>query len=222
MSDKELKVFGVQQRPQKIYRTCNFEGLTSKKDEFLEKVVRAMEIEGFMKVSEVKPFRLSLGAKDALKFWDWSWRDKVAKYQMIGNDVLLASNKKGAKSMIGLRAEVRNNYLRFGYSYFRKIELKSVAGIKFLLSLIGLLAYIFLMEWIIGTYLFESGLPIWVSAFIPFIAIFISLIPLVVYFGFIRLKRTFNEFNQRIVDIAESLGGKQITPFKLTTFKLEE
>ncbi len=223
MSDKELKVFGVQQRPQKIYRTCNFEGLTSKKDEFLEKVVKTMEIEGFMKVSEVKPFRLSLGSKDVLRFWDLTgWRDKAAWHQMIGSDVLLEADKRGAKLRVGVRAEARNNDLRVGFFYFRKNKLKSVAGIKFFLAIAAFFAYAFVAEWFMFNVLLKLGWGLWMSALTTCVVVFLPVVPFIKYYGFTKPKRMLMEMEQHISEIAESLGGKQVTQFKQTTVKLED
>lgn len=225
MSKEDLTVYGIPQKPRKIYRTCTFAGLGSKKDEFLDGVIRAFEADGFKRIPSVEPFKLSLGVKDALKFWDWSWRDKVAYYQMVGNDALLESNKRGAKAVIGLKAEARNKALRFGYSYFRKIEPKSVAGIIAILVPVAVLTYgfilIFSMLPLIDT-LSNWGWSLWTIGIVLFMIVFLPILPFLVYFGYVKLKRMFNDFNQRIVEVAESLGGKQTMPFKLTTFKLEE
>ncbi len=225
MSEEDLTVYGIPQKPQKIYRTCTFAGLGSKKDELLDGVIHAFEADGFKRIPPVEPFKLSLGAKDAVKFWDWSWRDKVAYYQMVGNDVLLKSNKRGAIAIIGLKAEARNNNLRFGYSYFKKIEPKSVAGIKSILlfvsyPILGLALGLSMVPFLSN--LVASGWSLWALGIMLFGIFVLPVLPFIIYFTYFKLKRMFTEFNQCIVKIAESIGGKQTTPFKLTTFKLEE
>ncbi len=226
LNDKELTIFGYRQKPEKIYRTCTFANLGSKKNEFLDRVIRAFEADGFKRLPPVESFKLSLGAKDAVKFWDWSWRDKVAYHEMAGSDVLLGADKKGTKYIVGFRVEARNNDLRFGYFRFRKIEPKSAAGMKFFLAIGLLLAYTIvaiIIDWFLAIFLITTlGLNLWISVITVSVALFLPIVPFFIYYGFIKPKRMLIKTDQHISEIAESMGSKQITPFKKTTVKLED
>lgn len=226
MNEKKFTIFGVEQLPLEVYYACTFEGLGSRKDEFLERAVRAMEAKGFKKVPPIEPFRLSLGLKDGLKFWDWRWRGKAYLYQLIGADVQLESQRKGTKYYMALRAKTRNENLRFGYAYGRKIDLKSVSGIFPILQLVTITAYMF----VAGFFTMKSiviglGQSPWawtIAILITSLVIAPPFIAFLIYHFITKPKRLLKEANRIFTEIAESMDGKQIAPFKRTTFKLED
>ena len=56
---------------------------------------------------------------------------------MVGTDILLTLDKRGTHTRVGLRAETKDNDLRFGYFYCRWHDPRSPAAIKFFAKLIG-------------------------------------------------------------------------------------
>lgn len=225
MTEGEPIIYGRVEPPRKIYRTCTFEVLGSRKDEFLSRVVEAMEKRGLRKVPPIKPFGHHLGVKDALRLWDFSMFDELARQQMVGTDVLLAYDKEGTHKRVGLRAEEQGKNLRFGYFYGEKVDLKSAKGIKFILELILYMVLVFVWPLFVGIILlgkpFYEAYGLVTLVLIVIILFFLPLIPFL-YIVHRRETRPIREIDQRILEIAESMGGKQITPFKKTTVKLED
>jgi len=225
--EKKLTVFGVEQLPRKVYFACTFEGLALRKDEFLERAVQAWEAKGFKRVPPIEPFGLSLGLKDGLKFWDWNWRGKAYLYQLIGADMQLESERKGAKYFIALRAEPRDGDLRFGYSYGRNVAIKSTFFIHFMLELIALIAYVlvagfFMMKFIIIRFGGIDNPWAWtVAILITFLVIGPPYLVFLAYYFITKPKRLLNEANRTFKEVAESMGARQVAPFEKTTFKLE-
>lgn len=229
LTEKKPTGSGRIEPPRKIYSTCTFGGLGSKKDEFLRKAVEAMKEMGLKEVPSVEPFEHHLGLKDALRIWDTSMFDELARQQMVGTDVLLAYDKEGTHKRMGLRVEPQNGNLRFGYFYGEKVDAKSARGIKFILGLfswiIFILIYIILIVLFLAKPLYEAhGL-----FTLMFMMIMLSLLPQIpfIYLLYLSLyikpyRRPQKEINQRIRKVAESLGGKRITPFKKTTVELED
>jgi len=211
----------------KIYRTCTFEGLGHKKDEFLGRVVEAMKERGLEELPPVEPFEHHLGLKDALRLWDFSPYYILGLQQMVGTDVLLGYDREERHLRMGLRAELQGKNLRFGYFYTgEKISpLKSSKGIKFILGLIALMTLMFVWPLFVGIILL--GKPFYEAyglVNLVLIVIVLSLLPPIpiLYTIHRREIRPRKKIDQRILEIAESLGGKQITPFKWTTVKLED
>lgn len=229
MSEKEFKIFGVQQRPLKIYHTCTFQDLGSRKDEFLEKIVRVMEREGLKKAPPMEPLKRSRGVKDVFDITDWSFLTDFEKWSIEGCDVLLLGEKKKDMAYppgIAIRAEAHNGDLRLGYV--------TMAGSPKLKSRQGLLKNLALATWLIilvtaislSMVYFYELMPFWELLLLIFAVIFpIWFIPLF-FFGYIRpirrMKREHERIDKIVTEIAESLGGKQITPFKRTTVELED
>lgn len=214
----------------RIYRTCSFENIGSKKGEFLRRITQAMKEKGLEELPAVKPFEPDLNLDDALRIWDMKlWRE-LGLHQMVGTDVLLGYDRKERHLRMGLRVEQRNEDLRFGYLYTgeRIFPLRSATGIKILLLILGtpvlsLVLTLFVVIVFLGKPFFQTyGSELTLT--IAIIVFTISLSPLI-YYGYkkIRLaRRTIKKIDSMANEIAESLGGRRITPYKMTTVKLEE
>lgn len=223
MAEHEKSTPGGKQRSAKNYRTCTFEGLGPRKDEFLNRVVAALEERGLKKMPPIEPFDLSIGVKDVLRVWDWSMFLEMSRRQMVGADVLLGSDEKGVHIRKGFRAEARGKNLRFGYFQVRWLEPRSAKGIKFLIKLfswiiLSLICYISIGYLFIGFWKSLSD--------ILFILLLLTImLPpqiLIVYLIYRSKIRPWREMDQLALSIAESMGGRRITPFKVTTVELED
>ena len=225
MTEHRYSIPDAEQRPKKNYRTCTLEGLGPRKDEFLNRIVAALEERGLKKMLPIEPFELSFSVKDALRVWDWSVFLEMSRHQMVGADVLLGSDEKGVHIRKGFRAEARGKNLRFGYFQVRWLEPRSAEGIKFLiklfswiiLSLIGGISIVLLLPW--NLFIESYG------EILSFLVLLTILLPpqiLIVYLIYRSKIRPWREMDQLISSITESMGGKQITPFKQTTVKLED
>jgi hypothetical protein len=73
----------------KNYRTCTFEDMGSRKEEFLERIVQEMGAKGFRKSAPIKPFKPSLGLKGAISKSMKSCLIELDRYNMVGADVML-------------------------------------------------------------------------------------------------------------------------------------
>jgi len=193
----------------------------------LGRVVEAMKERGLEELPPVEPFEHHLGLKDALRLWDFSPYYILGLQQMVGTDVLLGYDREERHLRMGLRAELQGKNLRFGYFYTgEKISpLKSSKGIKFILGLIALMTLMFVWPLFVGIILL--GKPFYEAyglVNLVLIVIVLSLLPPIpiLYTIHRREIRPRKKIDQRILEIAESLGGKQITPFKWTTVKLED
>jgi len=222
LTDEEYTVFGRKQPPAKIYHTCTFEGLGSKKTEFLNRFVEALEGKGLKKIPPIEPFELAVGGKDVFSLSIWN---EIGRREMVGTDVLLGSDERGTHTRAGLRAESQGDNLRFGYLYGTWHDPRSPAATKFFLELI--VGMVLLIVWMVFCGLFLLGKPFGqahgITVFI-FVMVVLFLLPfLPVLFVFHRREtRPRKEMDQLVLEIANSMGGKQITPFKKTTVRLED
>ena len=225
MNDKEFIIFGVKQRPPEVYRTCTFQGLGSRRDEFLDDVVKAMGKRGLKNVPPIEPFDLSVGTKELFRIWDWSEFTEMSKFYIAGSDLLLLGEKtKGVTYPKGItiKADVRGEDLRFGYVLLK--ELFKIASIKGLIFLLQLFTGIGLMA--LGMLLIKNTFGGSLGSLGVLILSLVTVVPLwLLYFLYhpvIKPKRRQKEIDKTITEIAESMGGKRITPFKKTTVKLED
>lgn len=209
----------------KIYRTCTFEGLGSRRDEFLNRIVEVIEEKGLKKAPSIKPFELSLGVKNGLHFWDSSIAFRIGHREMVGADVLLTSDHKGAETTVALRAEPKGDNLRFGYYYSRWHKPRSAAEIKLYLKIIaGICLW---LTWGFFAGLILLGKPFYQAHGGPaliFAIVTLALLPAIptIYTIYRRDVGLTKEMDRRVSEIAESMGGKQISPFKKTTVELED
>lgn len=225
LTEKRYKIFGREQPPMKIYRTCTFADLGSRKDEFLGKVVEMIEEKGLKKAPPIKPFDLTIGVKDGLRLWDSSIWYKIGRREMVGTDVFLMSDHKGAETTVALRAETKGDDLRFGYFYAKWHKPKSVAEIKLYLKTIAGICLLFIWGFFVGLVLL--GKPFYQAhgaAITIFALVTLLMSPTIpiIYIIYRRDTGPRKEIDRRVLEIAESMGGEQITPFKNTTVKLED
>lgn len=222
MTDEEYTVFGRKQPPAKIYHTCTFEGLGLRKDEFLSRVVEAMKERGLKKTSPIKPFKLAVGAEHIFSLGIWN---EIGRREMVGTDVLLSSDERGTHMRMGLRAETRGNDLRFGYFYGKWHDLRSSAVIKFFVELLGGTILFLIWAFFVGlvllgkTFLQTYGEVVSLLTLVTLLVLPTVPVVYLVYKGETRPRR---ELDNLTLDIAESMGGKQVTPFKKTTVNLED
>jgi hypothetical protein len=222
LTDEEYTVFGRKQPPAKIYRTCTFEGLGSRKDEFLSRVVEAMEKRGLKKTSPIKPFKLAIEAKHIFSLGIWN---EIGQREMVGTDVFLALDGQGTHTRMGLRAEPQGSNLRFGYFYGKWHDPKSPAAIKFFAKLIGGIILLCLWCFFVGFVLLGEPfaqaheITVFLSVFVT-----LALLPFLpsVYVVYRKETQPRKDIDKYILEIAESMGGKQITPFRKTTVELED
>ncbi len=205
----------------KNYHTCTLEGLGSRKDEFLEKIVQEMEAEGFRRSAPIEPFTPSLGLKDAISKSFGSYLEELIKYNMVGANAMLVSDKNGK---LALRAETQGNDLRFGYYYAPSSEKLGSSDVGWLFILGFLVWSIVLFSIAVA---FRESLGVLGAIFLSLMII----IPLAIRVGmsgrpslsyYRKTREMEKEIDPFIVKTAESMGGKQITPFKKTTVELED
>lgn len=224
-SETEFKISGLRLRPAKLYRTCTFQGLRLRKDEFLSRIVKAMEAKGFRKEPPIEPFDVSLKAKDVINIREaGKLAKKASRHLIAGSDILLlGEEKKGIKypRRIAMRVEERGNDLRFGYFYFKEFEkVKSVKGMLSVIELVAEIAILFGGTFLVLLTLGKS-LGFWACVFLVCITVFPLFLLLSMYRPYIKPWRIEKEIGRRMVEVAEAMGGKQLTPFKKTTVKLE-
>ena len=188
-----------------------------------------MEREGLKKAAPMKPSKRSRGIKDVFNMADWGFLTDVEIWSIEDSDVLLLKEKKKDMAYppgIALRVKARNKDLRFGYVIMEgSPKLKSRRG---LLKMLALAAWLIVFVILISSsmvYFFEL-LPFWELLLFIFAIIYpIGLAPLL-YFLYIRpirrMKHEHGRIDKTITEIAESMGSKQITPFKKTTVELED
>lgn len=204
----------------KNYRTCTLEGLGSRKDEFLEKIVHKMEAKGFRRSASIEPFKPSLRLKDAIIKSTRSYLIELERYNMVSADVILESDKN---EKIALQAKPNNNNLRFGYFFALGLE-KTQFSLRwrFILGYLALLAVVFFID-----ENFHESLGFWSLLILSLIII---VLPLALetrrlkpsLFIYSKTRRKQKEIDQLVIEIGKSMGGKQITPFKGTTIELED
>lgn len=229
MSEKEFKIFGVQQRPLKIYHTSTFQGLGSRKDELLEKFVQVMEREGLKKAPPMEPSKRSKGIKDVFNMTDWGFLTDLEIWCIEGCDVLLLEEKKKDMAYppgMAIRAKARNNDLRLGYVLIEgSPKLKSRRGLLKTLALATLIISLIIEASLLAVY-FAELMPLWKILLLGLVIILPPNLPIILYLSYFkpkrRMQRKQKRIDQTVLEIAESMGGKQITPFKRTTIELED
>jgi hypothetical protein len=124
---------------------------------------------------------------------------------------------------IALRARVNNNDLRFGYFFALGLE-KTEFSLRwrFILGYLALLAVVFFID-----ANFHESLGFWSLLILSLIII---VLPLALemrrikpsLFIYSKTRRKQREIDQLIIEIGNSMSGKQLAPFKKTTIELED
>jgi len=193
-SEKEFRIFGVKQAPAKVYHTCTFQGLGSRREGFLDKFVEAMEKKrGLKKAPPIEPFDLSVGTKELSRIWDWSEFTEMSKFYISGSDLLLLGEKtKGVTypEGVAVRAETRGEDLRFGYVLLKELfKYTSIKGLIFLSQLFGWMGLLFIgMHFLVETFSLLKYGP-WVAGIVCFAILFPLSLPYALYHPYIKPKR---------------------------------
>jgi len=203
----------------KNYHTCTLEGLGSRKDEFLENMVQEMKAKGFRRSSPIEPFAPQLGLKDAIRKSHSEYLEELIRHNMVGADAMLVSDEN---EKIALRGETQGKNMRFGYYYAASTkELKDVRWFFIAGYLVWLIVWLNIAKAFRGQLDFLGALFIILVIIIPLgILVRMSGRPSLSYYT--KTRRMEKEIDRLVVEIAESMGGKQITPFKKTTVELED
>jgi len=179
--------------------TCTFQGLGAKKQAYLDSLTEGMAKKGFQRVNEVK-------LATAWEFLLYKRSDLIVK----SSDVKLA----------GVQTLPKDGNLRVGFmeSPFtrKKVWLTLVFSI--------LIAFFFC---VLSMYVIGHGVLPWTNVpdwmiLIPTITFFIVLIGALALFWVKPARNWRQQVKQLLVETAESMGGKQISPFKKTTVELED
>jgi hypothetical protein len=203
----------------KNYRTCTFEDMGSRKDEFLEKVVQQMEAKGFRRSAPIEPFKPSLELKDAISKSAKSYLLELERYNMVSADIILESDKN---EEIALRAKVNDNDLRFGYFFALGLEkMEFSLRWRFIFGYLALLAVMFFIA-----ENFHESLGLWG----PLILSLIIAVPLALevrrvkpsLFIYSQTRRKQKEIDQLVIEVGRSMDSKPLTLFKKTTVELED
>lgn len=177
----------------------------------------------------MEPSKRSRGIKDVFDITDWSFLTDFEKWSIEGCDVLLLEEKKNDMAYppgIAIRAEARNNNLRFGYVIMEgSPKLKSRRGLLKTLAVATLIISLIIEASLLAVY-FAELMPLWKILLLGLVIILPPNLPIVLYFSYFKPKRRMQRKQKRIAQtilrIAEHMGSKRITPYKLTTIKLEE
>jgi membrane protein implicated in regulation of membrane protease activity len=185
-----------------------------------------MEKRGLKNVPPIKPFDLSVGAKELFRIWDFSELTEMSKFYIAGSDLLLLSEKKKGVTHPGgmaIKADARGEDLRFGYVLLKELfKLASIKGLIFLLQLFAWMGLFFIgIHFLTETFSLLKFGP-WVAGILCFAILLPPSLLYWLYDPYIKPRRRQKEIDKIITEIAESMGGKQITPFKRTTVELED
>ena len=196
-----LKVSGVPKpKGWKVWRTCTFQGLGTKREEYLDLLSDGIVRWGFRRLG-----------KDE----DGGVLDEWAK----GRDLLLGS-PEGHR--ISLRAISVNGNLRVGFVYSLIREKRWQIRGRFMASII-LSGLITLFSIYLIKYAFPYEGPASPGSVLLIIPFYISIFFILFYTVVGRSETTWKRRLKRLlIKTAESMGGKQITPFKKTTAELED
>jgi hypothetical protein len=188
----------------KNWRTCTFQGLGAKRQAYLDLLNEGMAKRGFQRVEEIKRRT--------------AWCSLINR----SSDLIFYSHKR--KSWVGIKSLSKHGNLRVGFAdwYYNPIRDALITVFCILLGALGT----FFSAYILTAYVtghpsyYIGGLPDWMIP-IPIILFFVVFIgAFLLFFG-----RPYEAWREQVkaalTEIAESLGGKQITPFKKTTVKLE-
>lgn len=179
----------------KRFQTCVFSGI--KRQVYLDQLTKEMINIDFKRID-----RSSLGLMESFAFG--------------GTDLLFTAPDKTAGEGIGVRAVSENGNLKVGF-VSSGIRTQRFFTIFFICLFLGLLAsfipfFVYDPNSRVGMWSYLTiGLPLFVIiACAPFIH------------SLLYRRKHSGKIRRLLIDIAESMGGRQITPFKKTTVKLED
>lgn len=182
-----------------LWKICTFQGLGTKRQEYLNLVAERMVKKDFKRVGEIK-----------LETW--------GQYLYIKDSDLTFESPEG-EYQTGIRAVSIGENLRVGFNHKGTLKILKKAVLMFAFSLIFALFVSFLFVNIVE-YAFPSidvtqlGV-LWIIVFFPVMfGLWISIVG--------KKKRVLDrQIKKFLVDTAEYMGSKQITPFKRITVKYE-
>jgi len=182
----------------KEWVTCEFQGLGNKKQVYLDLLKKEMSKGGFQQVEEIRLARRP-------------WASFISKMSN------LKFNSPDGKMWIGIQAVPKDENLRVGFADVvltkKQFYLLFAFSILFAFSLGAISAYV------IGRNVNVNEHIEW--AFSSIIVAALAFVTPPMLYGILPRRRWRRQAKQLLVETAESMGSKQTTPFKKTTYKLE-
>jgi hypothetical protein len=180
----------------KGFRTCTFQGLGTKKQEYLNMLAEVMKKKNLQKVEEPSG---------------------VIALVLEGRGLIFESP---SRVEVGIRAVSIKENLRVGFAVQPNVTRKK-AVLWLIVSILVASFFVFLSAYIIG----HGMLPLteahgW-AILIPFLTFFAAFSCMFLPYV-LKTEITWPpKIRKLLVETAESIGGKQITPFRKTTVELE-